>query len=185
MAIQKVPGRPNPNGCGPGPRGAVTLARAQPPEDTIAAPRFDVERYAMEGNTLLTAPEIERTLAPYTGKQRSFADVPARAGALERALPRGGLGAGAGHAAGAGHYQRRRPISRYRGAPRESHRRSNRHFSTANCAAACPRCARGRCQLPRDGALPAGGRREPAKQTTALLRSVRKTANRCHGESKR
>lgn len=49
-----------------------------PAEAAPAAPaalRFDIERYVVAGNTLLTQSEITRSLAAYTGKQKDFADV--------------------------------------------------------------------------------------------------------------
>ena len=42
---------------------------------TPAEPRFDVQRYDVSGNTLLSKEQIDRVLAPYTGKQRQLADV--------------------------------------------------------------------------------------------------------------
>jgi hemolysin activation/secretion protein len=40
-----------------------------------AEPRFDVQRYDVSGNTLLSKEQIDRVLSPYTGKQRYLADV--------------------------------------------------------------------------------------------------------------
>ncbi|PXX43124.1 ShlB/FhaC/HecB family hemolysin secretion/activation protein [Undibacterium pigrum] len=47
--------------------------------------RFDISRYEVKGNDLLTAAALESLLAPYTGKSRSFADVQKALEALEKA----------------------------------------------------------------------------------------------------
>lgn len=39
------------------------------------APRFEIRNYRVEGNTLLPQPDIDRLLAPHTGKQKDFGDV--------------------------------------------------------------------------------------------------------------
>lgn len=38
-------------------------------------PRFPIQRFSVEGNTLLAAADIERGLAPFTGPSKDFADV--------------------------------------------------------------------------------------------------------------
>ncbi|TAK46427.1 MAG: ShlB/FhaC/HecB family hemolysin secretion/activation protein [Betaproteobacteria bacterium] len=47
--------------------------------------RFDIARYRVEGNTLLPAPEIEQTVAPFAGPGRDFGDVQRALEALEAA----------------------------------------------------------------------------------------------------
>ncbi len=37
--------------------------------------RFDIDRFKIEGNTLLKTDEIEAVLQPYTGKQREYGDI--------------------------------------------------------------------------------------------------------------
>jgi hemolysin activation/secretion protein len=76
--------------------GAIALAcvaftpaalHAQAPA-AVPAPvelRFDVTRYRVEGNTLLAQDEIERVLAPFTGKGRDFGDVQRALEALQEA----------------------------------------------------------------------------------------------------
>lgn len=49
----------------------VAPAAAPVPE----APRFDIERFDVQGNSLLDAAEIAAAVAPYTGKRKDFADV--------------------------------------------------------------------------------------------------------------
>ena len=50
------------------------LSSAQPAQAPVE-PRFDVRRYDVSGNTLLSKEQLERVLAPYVGKQRLLADV--------------------------------------------------------------------------------------------------------------
>ena len=52
--------------------------------------RFDVERYVIEGNTLLQAAEIEAALKPFTGGQREYGDVRQAVEALTQCYRRGG-----------------------------------------------------------------------------------------------
>ena len=49
------------------------------------APRFEVTRYQVEGNTRIPADEVERLLAPHTGKDRDFASVQQAVETLEQA----------------------------------------------------------------------------------------------------
>jgi len=44
---------------------------AQPP----APARFDIQRYVVEGNTLLSQSEVDKILAPFAGKNRDFGDI--------------------------------------------------------------------------------------------------------------
>jgi len=66
---------------------APPTAFAQAPA-AVPAPvelRFDVERYRVEGNTLLAQEEVERIVAPFTGKGRDFGDVQRALEALQEA----------------------------------------------------------------------------------------------------
>jgi len=49
------------------------------------APRFDIQRYVVEGNSLLQQAEIDRILAPFAGKSRDFGDVQRALEALQDA----------------------------------------------------------------------------------------------------
>ena len=60
------------------------VAWAQAPTAEIPAPRFDITRFDVVGNTLLKPEEIQRAVAPYTGKQKDFSDIQR---ALEAVLP--------------------------------------------------------------------------------------------------
>lgn len=61
--------------------GPVALAQAT----SEAEPKFDVYEYVIEGNTLLSAAVIERTVHPFMGQARRFSDVEQARAALEKA----------------------------------------------------------------------------------------------------
>jgi hemolysin activation/secretion protein len=67
---------------------ATAPASAQSPP---AAIRFDIVRFNVEGNTLLAASDIEKLLAPFTGKDRDFGDVQRALESLQAAYDRRGL----------------------------------------------------------------------------------------------
>jgi hemolysin activation/secretion protein len=55
--------------------------------------RFDIADYRVEGNTLLSAADVARALAPYRGKRRDFGDVQRALEALEAAYRKAGYAA--------------------------------------------------------------------------------------------
>jgi hemolysin activation/secretion protein len=65
-------------------------ARAAEP---IPAPRFDINRFEIKGNTLIPPDQVERLVAPYTGKGKDFADIQRALEALEREYRDRGFGA--------------------------------------------------------------------------------------------
>jgi hemolysin activation/secretion protein len=56
----------------------------------VAKAQFDINRYRIEGNSLLGAPAISALLARYTGTQRSFDEVAQAAAALKAAYAEAG-----------------------------------------------------------------------------------------------
>jgi hemolysin activation/secretion protein len=72
--------------------GAGIDARAQAPAEAIPAPRFDIERFEVAGNTLLSRSEIDRLVAPYIGKNKDFADIQRALEALEQTYRDRGYG---------------------------------------------------------------------------------------------
>ena len=50
-------------------------AFAQAPAAAPAAPRFDINAFAIEGNTLFQLYELHAVVEPYTGKQKDFGDI--------------------------------------------------------------------------------------------------------------
>jgi hemolysin activation/secretion protein len=69
---------------------ATAPACAQPAEQT---PRFEIRRFAVDGNTVLAAETVDAALAPYAGSARSFTDVQAAVEALQQLYVRAGFGA--------------------------------------------------------------------------------------------
>ncbi len=64
------------------------LAQPTPAPDSSMTPvevRFDIERYLIEGNSLLTEQEIAQLVAPFSGRGRDFGDVQRALEALENA----------------------------------------------------------------------------------------------------
>jgi len=55
-------------------------------------PRFDIERFDVQGNTLLSAQAVQEAVAPYTGKSKDFADVQRALESLQNRYQRGGYG---------------------------------------------------------------------------------------------
>ena len=71
---------------------APTYLHAQEPQEVIPPPRFDINRFEVIGNTLLPAPEIDRLVAPYTGKNKDFADIQRALETLDQAFRERGYG---------------------------------------------------------------------------------------------
>lgn len=62
------------------------LSLAQTPTE-----RFDIDRFKIEGNTLLEANDIAALLQPYTGKQRQYADIQGALDALKQGYRNAGF----------------------------------------------------------------------------------------------
>jgi len=60
--------------------------------DTAVAPKFRIVRFEIEGNTLLSATEIKRVVAPYTGDGKDFGDIQRGLEALEQSYRSHGYG---------------------------------------------------------------------------------------------
>ncbi len=71
----------------------ASLALAAYPADNeaVVIPRFDIEKYQVEGNSLLEVVFVEQLLQPFTGKQRDFGDVQRAVDALEDIYRRRGF----------------------------------------------------------------------------------------------
>ena len=63
--------------------GQANANEASAPQAGVPSPRFAIQRFAVEGNTLIETPVIEQALAPFTGDARDFADVQRALEALE------------------------------------------------------------------------------------------------------
>jgi hemolysin activation/secretion protein len=72
--------------------GAGFDASAQAAEP-IPAPRFDINRFEVKGNTIIPPDQVDRLVGPYTGKGKDFADIQRALEALEREYRDRGYGA--------------------------------------------------------------------------------------------
>src|SRR5688572_4059661 len=66
--------------------------RAPAPTEAPAAPRFDINRFDVQGNSLLRAEEIDAAVGPYTGKSKDFADVQRALESLQQRYQSRGFG---------------------------------------------------------------------------------------------
>ena len=71
---------------------AAAGPRAPAPSDVPAAPRFDISRFEIQGNTLLSGDEINAAVGPYTGKSKDFADVQRALESLQQRYQARGFG---------------------------------------------------------------------------------------------
>jgi hemolysin activation/secretion protein len=69
-----------------------SLASAQV-QEAPPAPKFDIQRFEVVGNTLLPATEVQRIVAPFTGKGRDFGSVQQALEALQEAYLSAGFNA--------------------------------------------------------------------------------------------
>lgn len=65
---------------------------AQEPQVAVPPPRFEISRFEVSGNTLLPVAEIDRQLAPYTGKNKDFSDIQRALETLEQLFRERGYG---------------------------------------------------------------------------------------------
>jgi hemolysin activation/secretion protein len=77
--------------------GPILLAQAAVPQSDqpaapSAAPKFEIRKYVIEGNTLLGAARIEQILVPFTGRNKDFGDVQRALETLQDAYQQAGYG---------------------------------------------------------------------------------------------
>ena len=85
-AIAQRPAKPQP----PRPQSqAPAAAPSKPP----APPRFAIQRFLVEGNSLLAQGELDRILTPFSGKDRDFGDIQRALEALQDVYTRRGYNA--------------------------------------------------------------------------------------------
>jgi hemolysin activation/secretion protein len=70
-AKPQVPAAPQPQAAPQPPQPLQQAAPQSPP----VPPRFEIQRFLVEGNTLLAQDELDRVLAPFSGKDRDFGDI--------------------------------------------------------------------------------------------------------------
>jgi hemolysin activation/secretion protein len=93
-AIAQAPTKPQP----PKPKPQAPAApQSRPPvvapSKPPAAPRFTIQRFLVEGNSLLAQGELNRILAPFSGKDRDFGDIQRALEALQDVYTRRGYNA--------------------------------------------------------------------------------------------
>src|SRR6266852_6956385 len=72
-SVAQAPVKPRPQPATPQ---APTAPQPQAaPQTPPVPPRFEIQRFLVEGNTLLTHSELDRILAPFSGKDRDFGDI--------------------------------------------------------------------------------------------------------------
>ena len=87
---QAQPARPQAQQAQPqAPQPQIPVAPSQPPVPV----KFEIQRYVVEGNTLLSSGSIDRILAPFTGKDRDFGDIQRALEALQDAYIKRGYNA--------------------------------------------------------------------------------------------
>ncbi|HZM47227.1 MAG TPA: ShlB/FhaC/HecB family hemolysin secretion/activation protein [Burkholderiales bacterium] len=135
-------------------------------------PLIGIERFVVEGNTLLTQQEIDRTLAPFSGKDKDFGDIQRALEALEERY----------RAAGWGVVQVSLPeqditkgVVQFRVTEARLGKvviEGNTHFSDANVRRSVPSLVEGTTPNSREtGRNLQVAAENPAKQTTVLLRA--------------
>src|SRR5687767_10735354 len=145
---------------------------AQPAPEAIPAPRFDINRFEVVGNTLLPEAEVERLVAPYTGKNKDFADIQRALEALEQAYRDRGYGVAQVQLP---EQDITRGVVRFRVLQPRVGRvaiEGNTHFDAENIRRSLPSVKEGETpnsrEIARNLQLTA---EHPAKQTNVLLRS--------------
>ena len=88
-AIAQAPTKPQP----PKPQFQAPAApQSRPPlaapSKPPAPPRFAIQRFLVEGNSLLAQGELDRILAPFSGKDRDFGDIQRALEALQDEIGR-------------------------------------------------------------------------------------------------
>ena len=71
----------------------IFLPRDALAQQGVQSPKFDIAGFRVEGNSVLSATEVDATLQPFVGKQRDFADVQRALEALQTVYQRRGYGA--------------------------------------------------------------------------------------------
>lgn len=86
LAQAAAPAAPEP---APAPTPGVPPADAGP---APPSPKFEIQRYLVEGNTLLTKEKVDQVLAPFIGKNKDFGDVQRALETLQAAYQSVGYG---------------------------------------------------------------------------------------------
>jgi len=102
FALAQEPVKPRPQTVKPAPKPAPAApqpqAAPQPllqvaPQPAPTSPKFEIQRFTVEGNTLLSQGDLDRILKPYSGKDRDFGDIQRALEALQDAYASRGYNA--------------------------------------------------------------------------------------------
>jgi hemolysin activation/secretion protein len=74
-SVAQAPVKPRPQPAKPGPQAQAAPQPQAAPQTPPVPPRFEIQRFLVEGNTLLTQSELDRILTPFSGKNRDFGDI--------------------------------------------------------------------------------------------------------------
>src|SRR5712664_307274 len=97
--VAQAPVKPRPQPAKPSPQPpAAPQPGAAPPQQSApqtppVPPRFEIQRFLVEGNTLLKQSELDRILTPFSGKNRDFGDIQRALEALQDVYTRRGYNA--------------------------------------------------------------------------------------------
>src|SRR5258706_6722345 len=73
--LAQAPVKPRPQPAKPAPQAPAAPLPLAVPQDPPVPPRFEIQRFLVEGNTLLKQSELDRILTPFSGKNRDFGDI--------------------------------------------------------------------------------------------------------------
>jgi hemolysin activation/secretion protein len=74
-SVAQAPVKPRPQPAKPAPQAPAAPQPQAAPQTPPVPPRFEIQRFLVEGNTLLTQSELDRILTPFSGKNRDFGDI--------------------------------------------------------------------------------------------------------------
>ena len=76
--VAQTPVKPQPQPARPVPAKPQAPGAQQPqaaPQVPPSPPRFEIQRFLVEGNTILSQAELDKILTPFSGKNRDFGDI--------------------------------------------------------------------------------------------------------------
>src|SRR6266853_1433077 len=83
--VAQAPVKPRPQPAKPAPQAPAAPLPLAVPQDPPVPPRFEIQRFLVEGNTLLKQSELDGILTPFSGKNRDFGDIQRALEALQDA----------------------------------------------------------------------------------------------------
>jgi hemolysin activation/secretion protein len=74
-SVAQAPVKPRPQPAKPSPQAPAAPPPQAAPQTPPVPPRFEIQRFLVDGNTLLAQSELDRILTPFSGKNRDFGDI--------------------------------------------------------------------------------------------------------------